>query len=35
MLGPEKASTARFISKHYIDVYRILKEIIKKESNEI
>jgi len=35
MLGPEKASTARFISKHYMDVYRILKEIIKKESNEI
>ena len=35
MLGPEKASAARFISKHYMDVYRILKEIMKKESNEI
>ncbi len=32
MFGPEKAVTARFISKHYIDVYKILKEIIKKEK---
>jgi len=29
MLGPEKASTARFISKHHMDVYEILKKIIK------
>ena len=35
MLGPEKTATARFISKHYMDVYKILKEIIKKDSNEI
>ena len=34
MLGPEKTSTARFISKHFLDVYEILKEIIKKENNE-
>ena len=31
MLGPEKTATARFISKHYMDVYKILKEIIKKD----
>jgi hypothetical protein len=35
MLGPEKTSTARFISKHYLDVYKILKELIKKESSEV
>ena len=29
MLGPEKTSTARFISKHYMDVYETLKEVIK------
>ncbi len=34
MLGPEKAVTARFISKYYMNVYEILKEVIKKESNE-
>jgi hypothetical protein len=34
MLGPEKTSTARFISKHYMDVYEILKEIIKNENRE-
>jgi hypothetical protein len=34
MLGPEKTSTARFISKHYMDVYEILKEVIKKENIE-
>ncbi|MHA1783699.1 MAG: hypothetical protein ACTSWE_14550 [Promethearchaeota archaeon] len=26
MLGPEKTTTARFISEHYTDVYEILKE---------
>jgi hypothetical protein len=31
MFGAEKAATARFISKHRIDVYKILKEIIKGE----
>jgi len=31
MLGPEKTATAKFISKNIIDVYVILKEIIKKE----
>lgn len=35
MLGPEKTSTARFISKYYMNVYEILKEIIKKEINEL
>ncbi|MFX1338452.1 MAG: hypothetical protein ACFFDK_07570 [Promethearchaeota archaeon] len=34
MLGPEKTSAARFISKHYRDVYKILKEIIKKNGEE-
>ena len=35
MLGPEKSATARFISKHHMDVYKILKEVIEKENNEI
>ena len=35
MLGPEKTSVARFISKHYKDVYEILKEIIKKNDKEV
>ncbi len=29
MLGPEKTTTARFISRHFMDVYEILKEFIK------
>lgn len=31
MLGPEKAVTAKFITKNMIDVYMTLKEIIKNE----
>lgn len=31
MLGPEKTATAKFITRNIIDVYLILKEIIKNE----
>ena len=31
MLGPEKTATAKFIAKNSLDVYKILKEIIKRE----
>ena len=31
MLGPEKTATAKFITTHIMDVYMILKDIIKKE----
>jgi len=31
MFGTEKAATAKFISKHRMDMYKILKEIIKGE----
>ncbi|TFG13285.1 MAG: hypothetical protein EU535_05135 [Promethearchaeota archaeon] len=30
MFGAQKAVTARFISKHRVDVYNILKEILKR-----
>ena len=31
MLGPEKTATAKFITKNILDVYKILKDIIKNE----
>ena len=31
MLGPEKTATAKFITRNIMDVYTILKDIIKNE----
>jgi len=34
MLGPEKTATARFVSKNSMDVYLMLKKLLKKVRSE-